>query len=138
MLVHRVLIDRILQYLSLFPIFLVNPLEKCPLLPNQQNEKMMVSSSSPNKNSFPKLVTCTFSIALAKKYLVEHFSSPFSSVYELPFYDTKIPRGFYTIHLTLTPRNNEGKFIGLTDNTVRRKSIDLPEKTSEVHRSRLK
>ncbi len=42
----------------------------------------------------------------------------FSSVYELPFYDAKISRGFYTIHLTLTPRG-EGKFIGLTDNTVR-------------------
>jgi hypothetical protein len=42
----------------------------------------------------------------------------FSSVYELSFYDAKIPRGFYTIHLTLTPRN-EGKLVGLTDNTVR-------------------
>ena len=41
----------------------------------------------------------------------------FSTVYELPFYDTKIPRGFYTIHLTLTGRN-EGKLIGLTDNIV--------------------
>lgn len=41
----------------------------------------------------------------------------FSSVYELPFYDKKIPRGFYTIHLTLTPRT-DGNFIGLTDNTV--------------------
>ncbi len=49
--------------------------------------------------------------------------SLFSSVYELPFYDTKIPPGFYTIHLTLTPRNNEGKFVGLTDNTVRRKDV---------------
>ncbi|CAF3950006.1 unnamed protein product, partial [Adineta steineri] len=39
------------------------------------------------------------------------------SVYELPFYDKKIPRGFYTIHLSLTPRT-EGKFIGLTDITI--------------------
>ncbi|CAF0791471.1 unnamed protein product [Adineta steineri] len=39
------------------------------------------------------------------------------SVFELPFYDTKIPRGFYTIHLTLTPRG-DGKLIGLTDNTI--------------------
>jgi hypothetical protein len=44
----------------------------------------------------------------------------FSSVYELPFYTKKIPQGFYTIHLTLTP-GGEGKFAGLTDNTVRRK-----------------
>ena len=49
---------------------------------------------------------------------MEKFLFYFSSVYELPFYDTKIPRGFYTIHLTLTPRI-DGKFIGLTDNTVR-------------------
>ncbi|CAF2756879.1 unnamed protein product [Rotaria sp. Silwood2] len=43
-------------------------------------------------------------------------SSDFT-IYELPFYDKKIPRGFYTIHLTLTPSTN-GKFIGLTDHTI--------------------
>ena len=48
----------------------------------------------------------------------------FSSVYELPFYDTKIPRGFYTVYLTLTARN-ERKLIGLTDNIVSIKIICL-------------
>ncbi len=46
----------------------------------------------------------------------------FSSVYELPFYTKKTPRGFYTIHLTLSPQT-EGKFVGLTDNTVRIKIL---------------
>ncbi|CAF0773108.1 unnamed protein product [Didymodactylos carnosus] len=40
------------------------------------------------------------------------------SVYELPFYDTKIPRGFYTIHLTLNHVKSETKLIGLSDNTI--------------------
>jgi hypothetical protein len=42
----------------------------------------------------------------------------FSSIYELPFYTKKVPRGFYTIHLTLKPQT-DGKFVGLTDNIVR-------------------
>ena len=67
-----------------------------------------------NKNLFQKPVICMFN---CKKRNQDNFFL-FSSVYELPFYDTKIPRGFYTIHLTLTPRS-EGKFVGLTDNTVR-------------------
>ncbi|CAF2113081.1 unnamed protein product [Rotaria magnacalcarata] len=54
-------------------------------------------------------------VVISKQKLISKASD--FSVYELPFYDTKIPRGFYTIHLTLTARN-EGKLIGLTDNMI--------------------
>ncbi|CAF4562476.1 unnamed protein product [Rotaria sp. Silwood1] len=54
-------------------------------------------------------------VVISKQKLISKASD--FSVYELPFYDTKIPRGFYTIHLTLTARN-EGKLIGLTDNII--------------------
>lgn len=43
-------------------------------------------------------------------------SSDFT-IYELSFYNAKIPRGFYTVHLTLTPQQ-DNKLIGLTDNTI--------------------
>lgn len=43
-------------------------------------------------------------------------SSDFT-LYELSFYNAKTPRGFYTIHLTLTPREG-GKLVGLTDNII--------------------
>jgi hypothetical protein len=68
---------------------------------------------SQNKNLLQKLVICKL-----QNYPKMTIFCIFSSVYELPFYTKKIPRGFYTIHLTLTPRT-EGKFVGLTDNTVR-------------------
>ncbi len=72
-----------------------------------------------NKNLLQKPVICMFSWKKTKGNLYsQKIRFLFSSVYELPFYDAKISRGFYTIHLTLTPRG-EGKFIGLTDNTVR-------------------
>jgi len=54
-------------------------------------------------------------VVISKTKLISKASD--FSVFELPFYDTKIPRGFYTIHLTLTPKT-DGKFVGLTDNTV--------------------
>jgi hypothetical protein len=71
----------------------------------------------PNKNLFQNPVICMFN---CKNIKLKNKIYLFSTIYELPFNDKKIPRGFYTIHLTLTPRA-EGKFIGLTDNTVRRK-----------------
>lgn len=40
-----------------------------------------------------------------------------STIHELSFYNSKIPRGFYTVHLTLTS-NSENKLIGLTENTI--------------------
>ncbi|CAF0853507.1 unnamed protein product [Adineta ricciae] len=54
-------------------------------------------------------------VVISKQKLTAKDST--SSIFELPFYDAKIPRGFYTIHLTLTPRGDE-KLIGLTDNTI--------------------
>ncbi|UJR30982.1 hypothetical protein I4U23_018493 [Adineta vaga] len=54
-------------------------------------------------------------VVISKQKLISKASD--FSVFELPFYDAKIPRGFYTIHLTLTARGDD-KLIGLTDNTV--------------------
>jgi len=54
-------------------------------------------------------------VVISKQKLISKASD--FSVFELPFYDAKIPRGFYTIHLTLTPRGDD-KLIGLTDNTI--------------------
>ncbi|CAF1271621.1 unnamed protein product, partial [Didymodactylos carnosus] len=55
-------------------------------------------------------------IVISKQKLVPKASD--FSVYELPFYNTKIPRGLYTIHLTLNPVRNEAKLIGLNDHTI--------------------
>ena len=54
-------------------------------------------------------------IALSKQKLTQRSSD--ATLYELPFYSNKIPKGFYTIQLSLKPVG-EGKFIGLTDNTI--------------------
>lgn len=54
-------------------------------------------------------------VVISKQKLTPKSSD--SSIHELSFFNSKIPRGFYTVHLTLTSRQ-ENRLIGLTDNTV--------------------
>jgi oligosaccharyltransferase complex subunit delta (ribophorin II) len=94
-----------------------------PLAVNRQNPSVLVSVSNLLGQPVGEMSVVAESakrkedgvIVISKQKLISKSSD--SSVYELAFYDAKIPQGFYTIHLTLTPRN-EGKFIGLTDNTI--------------------
>ncbi|CAF4758980.1 unnamed protein product, partial [Rotaria magnacalcarata] len=44
-------------------------------------------------------------VVVVSKQKLTPKSSDFT-VYELAFFDKKIPRGFYTIHLILTPHTN--------------------------------
>lgn len=90
------------------------------LLQNQPNvmktELLLYQNKNLHQNPVIRMFNCMKKFI--RKKLIFFL---FSTVFELPFYDKKIPRGFYTIHLTLQPQT-DGKFIGLTDNTVRRPS----------------
>ncbi|CAF4564532.1 unnamed protein product [Rotaria sp. Silwood1] len=90
---------------------------------NQQNPSVLVSVTNLFGQPVGEMTVTADSakrnedgvVVISKQKLTPKASD--FTVYELSFYDKKIPRGFYTIHLTLTPRT-DGKFIGLTDHTI--------------------
>ncbi|CAF2063713.1 unnamed protein product [Rotaria magnacalcarata] len=90
---------------------------------NAQNPSVVVSVTNLLGQSVGEMTVTAESakrkedgVVVVSKQKLTPKSSDFT-VYELAFFDKKIPRGFYTIHLILTPHTNGG-FVGLTDNTI--------------------